>query len=72
MKSNVRKPIAILALFTVLIVWIVIATIIGSAITDAPGWLQLIFYIVAGLGWIFPLRPVFLWMNSAPDVQKGP
>jgi len=72
MKSSVRKPIAILALFAVLIVWIVAAATIGSAITGAPGWIQLVFYVMAGFGWILPLRPVFLWMNSAPDVTKGP
>ncbi|MEL6661967.1 MAG: DUF2842 domain-containing protein [Pseudomonadota bacterium] len=72
MKSNVRKPIAILALFAVLGVWIVVATMIGSAIATAPGLLQLIFYIVAGIGWVIPMRPIFMWMNSAPDVERGP
>ncbi|MEM9739311.1 MAG: DUF2842 domain-containing protein [Pseudomonadota bacterium] len=72
MNSSVRKPIAVLALFVILTIWIVVATSIGSTITGAPGWLQLIFYAVAGIGWIFPMRPIFHWMNSAPDVRKGP
>ncbi|MEO0786118.1 MAG: DUF2842 domain-containing protein [Pseudomonadota bacterium] len=67
-----RKPIAILALFAVLGVWIVVATMIGSEIATAPGLLQLIFYIVAGIGWVIPMRPIFMWMNSAPDVERGP
>lgn len=72
MKSSVRKPIAILALLAILISWVVIAATIGSAITGAPGWVQLVFYVVAGIGWIVPLRPIFMWMNSAPDVHRGP
>ena len=23
-----------------------------------------LFYVVAGIGWVFPLRPLFLWMNA--------
>lgn len=59
-----RKPIATLLLLSFIAFWIWIAGTVGSALTDAPQFLQLIFYIVAGLGWILPLRPLFKWMNA--------
>lgn len=67
MPSSLRKPIAILALFVILGVWIWLAAIIGSMLIDEPRWMQLVFYVVAGIGWVIPLRPIFIWMNSARD-----
>ena len=59
-----RKIITILILLTYLAAWIFGAATIGSSITGAPKLLQLLFYIVAGIGWVFPLKPLFAWMNS--------
>ncbi|MEM6947926.1 MAG: DUF2842 domain-containing protein [Pseudomonadota bacterium] len=72
MKSSVRKPIAVLALFVVLTLWVIGAATIGTALTSSSQWIQLVFYIVAGIGWVMPMRPIFRWMNSAPDLQDGP
>jgi hypothetical protein len=30
------------------------------------GWLQAIFYVVAGLGWVLPAMPIISWM-ARPD-----
>ena len=67
MGTTPRKLIAISILFAILIGWIVGAATIGSQMTGAPRWAQLVFYIFAGVAWILPMRPVFKWMNSAPD-----
>lgn len=70
MTASSRKIVAIFILFAIMIGWIVAAATIGSQMTGAPGWLQLVFYIVAGVLWILPMRPVFRWMNSAPDSER--
>lgn len=67
MPSSLRKPIAILALFVILGVWIWLAAIIGSMLVGEPRWMQFVFYVVAGIGWVIPLRPIFIWMNSAKE-----
>ena len=67
MSAPTRKIVAIFVLFAILIGWIVAAATIGSNLTGEPRWLQLLFYIVAGVAWVLPLRPVFKWMNSAPN-----
>jgi predicted membrane channel-forming protein YqfA (hemolysin III family) len=59
-----RKPVAILLMLAFMALWVWGAATIGSRLTDAPSWLQLVFYVVAGIGWVFPLRPLFLWMNA--------
>ena len=58
-----RKPIAALILLAWMAVWIVGAVTLGGKIAGSPRWMQLGFYVVAGIGWIFPLRPLFAWMN---------
>ena len=59
-----RKLIAMLLLLFWLFFWIVGASILGSRMTEWNQVLQLAFYVVAGIGWIFPLRPLFRWMNA--------
>jgi hypothetical protein len=27
------------------------------------GWLQAIFYVVAGMGWVLPAMPIVSWMS---------
>jgi Protein of unknown function (DUF2842) len=58
-----RKIIASLFLLALMVGWIVLATAISTQIVDAPRLVQLAFYVVAGVGWILPLKPVFAWMN---------
>lgn len=31
--------------------------------------MSLIFFVVAGIGWVLPLRPVFKWMNAGPEAD---
>ncbi len=59
-----RKIIASVIMLLILVAWAVLAATIGSRTTEAPRVLQLAFYVVAGIGWIVPLRPVFAWMNA--------
>lgn len=59
-----RKIIASLVMLAFLTVWIFLAGTIGTRLTEAPDWLQLVFYIFAGIAWVFPLRPLMRWMNA--------
>jgi len=59
-----RKPVAILLMLAFMALWVWGAATIGSRLTGVSGWLQLVFYVVAGIGWVLPLRPLFLWMNA--------
>lgn len=59
-----RKPIAVIVMLAFLTFWIWAAGTLGTHLTGLPRWVQLVFYVVAGIGWIIPLRPLFLWMNA--------
>lgn len=58
-----RKVFAALAILAIIAIWIFIIGTLGSQITDQPLWVQLPFYVIAGVAWIVPIRPVLAWMN---------
>ena len=67
MSHAQRRLVASIVLMLFLAFWVWGAATIGSMLATAPKWQSLIFFVVAGIGWAVPLKPVFAWMNSAPD-----
>jgi hypothetical protein len=69
MHIRTRKLIGTVGLLVLVIVW----SLTGMALAQTP-WLaasklgQVIFYVVAGLGWVLPAMPIITWM-SRPDPQ---
>ncbi len=61
-----RKPVASLILLAFIALWIFLVGTFSGMIGSWPRWAQLVFYIVAGFGWIVPLKPLFAWMNGGP------
>ena len=65
MTIRQRKLIGAVLLLVLVIVW----SLAGVAIAQAPvlansrGW-QMLFYVMAGLGWILPAMPLIRWMSG--------
>ncbi|CAN5309446.1 hypothetical protein BH09PSE3_BH09PSE3_09430 [soil metagenome] len=58
-----RKPAGIFMILGLITVWAVVILAL-SPIISALAWpLQAIFYAVAGVVWIMPLRPLLRWME---------
>ena len=62
-----RKLIAMIVLLAFMALYIMVAASLGSRLTDAPRLLQLVFYVIAGVAWVLPVRPLFRWMNTPTD-----
>jgi apolipoprotein N-acyltransferase len=67
MTIRTRKFFGAIALLLLALVW----ALTGMAVAQLPllansGWLQAIFYVVAGMGWVLPAMPIVSWM-SRPD-----
>jgi hypothetical protein len=64
MTIRQRKLIGAVLLLVLVIVW----SLAGVAVAQAPilresrGW-QMLFYFVAGLGWVLPAMPLIKWMS---------
>jgi hypothetical protein len=64
MEMRTRKALGCFVLLTYIAIYAMLAASLGVALAPLiPTWAQLIFYAVAGIVWIFPLKPLFAWMN---------
>lgn len=64
-----RKPIASLVLLAFMAFWIWLVAAVGTHSGNWPKWAELLFYVVAGIGWILPIKPLFAWMNAKETPQ---
>lgn len=65
MSPSARKALGSLALLVYMVLAIALAVVLAERfLTGAPWWAQLLFYLVAGVIWIAPLKPLFGWMNK--------
>jgi hypothetical protein len=72
MNIRTRKFVGTIALLLLVTAW----SLIGMSVAQFPvlansGWLQAIFYVVAGFGWALPAMPIVSWMSRPdPDPQS--
>ncbi len=67
MSQSARKAIGSFGLIAYMIAFIVIAVIVGERVLPAsPGIWHLVYFVIAGVIWVAPLKPLFGWMNK-PD-----
>ena len=67
MSVRTRKLIGTVVLLIFLILYSWVAVAIGAGrITDAPGYAQLAYFLVAGLLWVIPAGLLIRWMQR-PD-----
>lgn len=63
MSASARKALGSAVILVYLLLYVVVAVMIGERL-HANAWASLAFYAVAGIAWVFPLRPLFTWMNA--------
>ncbi len=59
-----RKPAGTLLILALIIVWAVLVASLADIVGAWPWPLQALFYLVAGIVWILPLRPLLAWMET--------
>ena len=65
MTIRQRKLIGAVLLLVLVIVWSLVGVAIAQApiLRDSRLW-QMLFYVVAGLGWVLPAMPLIRWMSK--------
>ncbi len=71
MSLRLRKLIGTFALLVLVIVWALLA----MAVAQFPpifnnAILAAVYYVVAGIGWIFPAMPLIKWMYGKPVMSR--
>jgi hypothetical protein len=67
MPIRQRKLVGAIALIVLVLTWALLAMALAQMpAVRANGVLEVIYYVVAGLGWVLPAMPLVRWM-SRPD-----
>lgn len=64
MTLRTRKLFGTIALILLASCWALLAMALAqSVLTSINGWVALIYYAVAGVGWVLPAMPIVKWMS---------
>ena len=71
MTIRTRKLLGAVALLLLAFAW----SMMGMVMAQFPliansGWLQAVYYVVVGMGWVLPAMPIVSWMQR-PDRVKS-
>ena len=64
MTSTGRRTLGIFAILLLIMIIAVFVFAFANYIIAWPIWGQTLFYVVAGLAWLLPLKPLLVWMNK--------
>jgi hypothetical protein len=59
-----RKPTGVFAILALITVWAVLVVSLSGTVGKWPVLVQAGFYLVAGIVWILPLKPLLRWMET--------
>lgn len=60
-----RKFVGMIVILAFMAFYIFVAATIGGMLSNAPVWIQIPYFAIAGILWALPLRPVFVWVNKS-------
>jgi hypothetical protein len=64
MPIRLRKLIGAVVLIVLVVSWALVAMALAqSPVIKANGLIEVIYYVVAGLGWVLPAMPLVKWMS---------
>ena len=59
-----RKPAGIFGILALIAVWAILVASLAGEVSKWPILVQAIFYLVAGIAWVLPLKPLLKWMET--------
>lgn len=59
-----RKPAGIFAILGIIALWAALVVSLAGKVGEWPILVQSIFYLIAGIAWILPLKPLLRWMET--------
>ena len=64
MTPSWRKPAGMLLIVAIIMVWAMLVVSLSGTVGPWHWVLQLMFYVVAGIVWITPMKPLLRWMEG--------
>jgi hypothetical protein len=73
MRIRTRKLMGTMGLLVLVTVWALLAMALAQfALRAQSGIVVMLFYAVAGLGWVLPAMPVVAWMQRPDNTKPHP
>jgi Protein of unknown function (DUF2842) len=70
MPIRLRKLIGAVVLIVLVVTWVLVAMALAqSPVIKANGLVEVLYYVIAGLGWVLPAMPLIRWMSR--DATPG-
>ena len=63
-KASWRKPAGMFAILALIFVWVILVASFSRQIGALPILAQCLVYLVLGIVWIAPLKPLLRWMET--------
>ena len=63
-KPSLRKPFGVLLLIVLIAIYALVAVAVADPVTRLPVLVQLPIWIVLGIAWVFPARPLVRWIET--------
>ena len=69
MRRRTRKLIGTIAMVSFVVVYALVLMALAQAqpLQQAHGFVQGLFYVIGGMGWILPILPLIRWMEGGGD-----
>ena len=59
-----RRPVGVFGILLLILLWAILIASLSGHVGGWPILAQTGFYLIAGLAWILPLKPVLRWMET--------
>ena len=67
-----RKLVGTALIILLIVFWAGLVASLSRLVGQWPALVQALFYVVMGIAWIFPLRPLVRWMETGRFGVKPP
>jgi hypothetical protein len=67
-----RKPLGALIIVVWIVAYVAVAAVIGDRIASEHWVWKLLYFPIAGLAWILPLKPLLRWMHAKDAPKESP
>ena len=69
-EPNWRRPAGIAAILVLIALWAVLIATFAGKIGRLPILVQAVFYLIVGIAWIAPLKPLLRWSQTGQWKQR--
>jgi hypothetical protein len=67
-----RKPLGAVIIVVWIVAYVAVAAVIGDRIAQEHWFWKLLYFPIAGLAWVLPLKPLLRWMHARDTPKESP